>query len=80
MNWPRSQLFDFAIKALVVLVVSLACVLAEGCTRVPSAAPATYGAELEVCLQTTSTCPGYLACRHRVQARYGRPLTGTCLP
>ncbi len=61
-------------------VALLVVVLAACAPPRPSAAPATYGAELELCLQSNATCRGYLACRHRVQTRYGRPLTGACLP
>lgn len=72
------SLADLSLKAFVVLVVAFACVVAvNGCTS-PAAAPTAYGAELEVCRRSASTCEGYLACRHRVQDKYGRPRTGWC--
>lgn len=76
---PRNRFILRELAAFVVLA-AMAMVLCR-CTppRAPTAAPATYGAELELCLQSTSTCQGYLACRHRVQVRYGRPVTGRCL-
>lgn len=75
---PKGGVFDLAVKALAVLVVALACaLLGEGCAH-PAAAPTAYGAELEVCRRSASTCEGYLACRHRVQDKYGRPRTGWC--
>ena len=39
---------------------------------------ADYAAELEVCLQATSTCEQYVACRKGVAEKYGRPFDGSC--
>lgn len=75
---PPGPLFYGALKALVVLVAVLGfVVLTDGCAH-PAAAPTAYGAELEVCRRSASTCEGYLACRHRVQDKYARPRTGWC--
>lgn len=73
---PPGPLFYGALKALVVLVAFLV-VLAD-CAPPPTVAPAAYGAELDVCRRSASTCEGYLACRHRVQDKYGRARTGWC--
>lgn len=71
-------LADLALKSFVVLVLAFACVVViDGCAH-PAAAPTAYGAELEVCRRSASTCEGYLACRHRVQDKYARPRTGWC--
>lgn len=53
-----------------------------GCTpRAQTAAEvAAYGAELEACAVQSSTCPGYVACRQRAAARYGRAYSGRCVP
>lgn len=63
---------------LVVLVAVLGFVVLTDCAPPPTVAPAAYGAELEVCRRSASTCQGYLACRHRIQDKYGRPRTGWC--
>lgn len=44
--------------------------LVAGCG--PSAAAALYGAKLEACLQTSTTCQAYIACRDGVQVAEGR--------
>lgn len=76
---PPGPLFYGALKALVVLVAVLGfVVLTDGCAPPSTAAPTAYGAELEVCRRSASTCEGYLACRHRIQDKYGRPRSGWC--
>ena len=63
--------------------IGLATVAFFGCARPPSPATveaATYGAELEACALQSSTCAGYVACRQRVAARYGRAYSGRCVP
>ena len=63
--------------------IGLATVAFFGCQRPPSPATAevaAYGAELEACAVQSSTCPGYVACRQRVAARYGRAYSGRCVP
>jgi hypothetical protein len=44
--------------------------LVAGCG--PSKAAALYGAKLEACLQTSTTCQAYIACRDGVQTAEGR--------
>lgn len=44
--------------------------LVAGCG--PSQAAAVYGAKLEACLQTSTTCQAYIACRDGVQVAAGR--------
>lgn len=44
--------------------------LVAGCG--PSKAAAIYGAKLEACLQTSTTCQAYIACRDGVQVAEGR--------
>lgn len=53
-----------------------------GCTpRAQTAVEASvYAAELEACAVQASTCPGYVACRKRVAASYGRAYNGRCVP
>lgn len=41
---------------------------------------ASYAVELDKCERLVSTCPGYVACRSRVAASFGRPYAGRCLP
>lgn len=74
-------------RALAVLFAGCAAVclvgwLLAGCApRAQTAAEvAAYGAELEACAVQASTCPGYVACRQRAAARYGRAYSGRCVP
>jgi hypothetical protein len=51
--------------------------LLSGCVR-PAMDPVVYGAALESCLQASTTCPEYVACRRRVASSYGREYLGRC--
>lgn len=65
-------------RDLVLLVLPF---LVASCAAVnPAVRPAALAAEVERCRAESSTCEGYLACRHRAEARYGRPPTGRCVP
>jgi hypothetical protein len=82
-----AALLERAGTALAVLFLGGAAVclvgwLLAGCTpRAQTAAEvAAYGAELEACAVQASTCPGYVACRQRAAARYGRAYSGRCAP
>lgn len=64
-------------------LVVVACLALGAC--VPHAAAvaaenASYAVELDKCERLVSTCPGYVACRSRVAAAFGRPYAGRCLP
>lgn len=79
---PRdSGIMPFVWFALAcVLVGACACVV-EGCAQASAGVrPAALGAEIERCRATSSTCEGYVACRHAAERRYGRPETGRCVP
>ena len=39
---------------------------------------ATYTAELQVCLHTSATCPGYVVCAQRAAASHGRSYVFPC--
>lgn len=56
--------------------VLIALLLTSGCDMLRK--DADYAAELEVCLQSTSTCEEYVACRKAVSEKYGRPFDGSC--
>ena len=69
----------FAVGAAVCLIGWLVA----GCAppRAQTAAEVTaYAAELEACAVQSWTCEGYVACRSRVAAAYGRAYRGRCVP
>ena len=51
--------------------------LLSGCVK-PPIDPVIYGASIESCLQSSATCPEYVACRKRVATSYGRTYAGRC--
>lgn len=53
--------------------------LLSGCVK-PPIDPVVYGAAIESCLQSSATCPDYVACRKRVAATYGRTYAWRCPP
>jgi hypothetical protein len=84
-----AALLERAGTALAVLFLGGAAVcivgwLLAGCT--PEAAVpvgiegAAFRAELAECRERSSTCPGYVACRTRVEAAHGRTYRGRCEP
>lgn len=66
-----------------ILVAAVVC--ATGCAPVEAAAPvgiegAAYRSELAECREKSATCPGYVACRQRVETAHGRTWAGRCEP
>lgn len=57
--------------------LTLIAYLLGGCVR-PPIDPVVYGAAIESCLQSSATCPEYVACRKRVAVSYGRTYSGRC--
>ncbi len=56
----------------VALVQLVPAFLNVGCG--PSAKPANYGAELQLCTVTAKTCEESIDCENRVRAKYNRPM------
>lgn len=80
------RLIDRAVIALLFCggVLALGWLL-TGCAAAEPAVPvgiegAAFRAELAECRERSSTCPGYVACRARVEAAHGRTYRGRCEP
>jgi hypothetical protein len=64
--------------------ILLACAtILPGCAQIEPAVPLAeegkeYNAELRACTKNNATCPGYVACRARVEAAHGRTYNGRC--
>lgn len=74
-----------AVLFALALVVSCIAWLVAGCAPAEPAVPigiegAAYREELAECRERSSTCPGYVACRARVDAAHGRTYAGRCVP
>ena len=58
------------------------CILAlalVACKPSPAVQDAgTFALELESCYQRSDDCEQFVACQHKVQAKYGQPIEGSC--